>query len=151
MTDSKENYVNWIVSINFFPKMTWQEWKTYFSYAFFLVADCCILKTRWLCSVCFTLFSVLHLTIKRNNKYAILTVFFHSFFFLFLNKLPECLVYSTCSMISQEKPHFLMVFQANFHGRGDGVVLTCNKTSRDMPLSEVTFLCGLTIMGLFLQ
>ena len=94
---------------------------------------------------------MLHLTIKRNNKYALLTVFFSQFFFLFLNKLPECLVYSTCSMISQEKPHFLMVFQANFHGRGDGVVLTSNKTSRDMPLSEVTFLCGLTIMGLFLQ
>ena len=54
-------------------------------------------------------------------------------------------------MISQEKPRFLMVFQADFHGRGGGVVLTTNKTSRDMPLSEVTFLCGLTIMGLFLQ
>ena len=54
-------------------------------------------------------------------------------------------------MISQEKPHFLMVFQANFHRRGGGVVLTSNKTSKDMPLSEVTFLCGLTIMGLFLQ
>ena len=53
-------------------------------------------------------------------------------------------------MISQEKPRFLMVFQADFHGRGGGVVLT-TKTSRDMPLSEVTFLCGLTIMGLFLQ
>ena len=48
------------------------------------------------------------------------------------------------------KATLLMVFQANFHGRGDGVVLTSNKTSRDMPLSEVTFLCGLTIMGLFL-
>ena len=83
---------------------------------------------------------MLHLTIKRNNKYALLTVFFSFFFF---NKLTECLVYSTCSMISQEKPHFLMVFQANFHRRGGGVVLTSNKTSRDMPLSEVTFLCGL--------
>ena len=91
---------------------------------------------------------MLHLTIKKNNKYALLTVFFS---FFFLNKLPECLVYSTCSMISQEKPHFLMVFQANFHRRGGGVLLTSNKTSRDMPLSEVTFLCGLTIMGLFLQ
>ena len=93
---------------------------------------------------------MLHLTIKRNNKYALLTVFFSFFFLFFFNKLPECLIYSTCSMISQEKPRFLMVFQADFHGRGGGVVLT-TKTSRDMPLSEVTFLCGLTIMGLFLQ